>query len=109
MFQDTLCIINNTIPLSVILLMIIWLMVDLKIPVQSSPVQSRFRSITLKTHWCHIVHLWKKCLLLLWQTWHFHEACRSVNNVDARKGVLRQVFHLSLSKGHDSADCRGQK
>ena len=40
---------------------------------------------------------------------HFPEACRSVNNVDARKGVLRREGRCftCLSKGHVSADCRG--
>ena len=42
---------------------------------------------------------------------HFPEACRSVNNIDARKGVLQREGRCftCLSKGHVSADCRGQK
>ena len=42
---------------------------------------------------------------------HFPEACNSVNNVDARNGVLRRegMCFTCLSKGHVSGNCRGQK
>ena len=40
---------------------------------------------------------------------HFPDTCRTVNNVDARKGVLQREGRCftCLSKGHVSADCRG--